>query len=99
MIKIKKGVNPVGTTQLIRQQVPTKFAWHKYNVIEVTGSGNFTPSEDGPIIWMELAEKNPGMLQQFISLPLSVFHQRVLPNEKADKFWEGKGAEVETGEV
>lgn len=87
-MKLKKGINPIGTAQLVRVQIKAGYTWHKYNVLEVTGDATNTPSQDSPIIWMELAEKNPGTLQQFISLPLSVFPQRVLPNDAGDKFWE-----------
>lgn len=87
-MRIKKGVNPVGTALLVRMQLKAGYTWHKYNVLEVTGDATNSPNQDGPIVWMELGEKNPGTLQQFISLPLSVFSQRVLPNGEGDKFWE-----------
>ena len=87
-MKLKKGINPIGTTQRVRMQFKAEYSWHRYNVLEVTGDANNTPNDGGPVIWMELAEKNAGTLQQFISLPLSVFPQRVQPNEAGDKFWE-----------
>ena len=93
MVKIKKGIDPIGTSQLIRMQLAGAYTWQQYKVIEVTGDATNTPNQDAPIIWMELAEKNPGTLQQFISLPLSAFgvgepNQRVMPLEGTDKFWE-----------
>jgi hypothetical protein len=92
MLKIKKDINPIGTFQLVRIQLAGGYTWHKYKVIEVTGNASNTPNQDSPIICMDLAEKNPGTLQQFISLPLSVFgvgepNQRVMPLEGTDKFW------------
>ena len=99
-IKLKKGINPIGTSLLVRMQVKAEYTWHKYSVLEVTGDATNTPNQDPPVIWMELAEKNPGTLQQFIGLPLSVFPQRVLPNEAGDKFWEGdKGSNLQADET
>lgn len=86
-LKIKKGVDPVGTTQLVRFQTNNEYYWHKYLVIEVTGAAENTPNQDSPVIWMELAERNPGTIPQFVSLPLSAFDQRVLCNTNEDKFW------------
>lgn len=92
MLKIKKYINPIGTFQVVRIQLAGVYTWHKYKVIEVTGDATNTPNQDAPTIWMELAEINPGTLQQFISLPLSAFgvgepNQRVMPLEGTDKFW------------
>ncbi len=81
-------------------QVKAEYTWHNYTVFEVTGDATNTPNQDPPIIWMELTEKNPGTLQQFISLPLSVFPQRVMPNEAGDKFWDGdKGSNLHQDET
>lgn len=93
MLKIKKHINPIGTFQLVRIQLAGGYTWHKYKVIEVTGNASNTQNQDSPIIWMELAEKNPGTLQQFISLPLSAFgvdgpNQCVMQRDWTDKFWE-----------
>lgn len=87
-IKIKKGFNPVLTFQLVRLQIAAAYEWHKYKVIEVTGAKQNEPNQDGAVIWMELAEKSNGLAQEYFSLPLSCFDQRVLPNTEADKFWE-----------
>lgn len=95
-MKLKKGINPIGTFQLIRMQLAGGYTWHKYKVIEVTGDDTNAPNQDGPTIWFELVEKNGGNLQQFFALPLSAFgvgkaEQRVMPLEGTDKFWdEGK---------
>lgn len=93
MATLKREIDPIGTFQLVRIQLAGGYTWHKYKVIEVTGDATNTPNQDAPIIWMELAEKNPGTLHQFISLPLSAFgvgepNQRVMPLEGTDKFWE-----------
>lgn len=92
MLKIKKDINPIGTFLLVRIQLSGGYTWQKYKVIEVTGNAINTPTQDSPIICMDLAEKNPRTLQQFISLPLSVFgegspNQRVIEFEETDKFW------------
>lgn len=87
-IKIKKGVNPVETFQLVRLQIAAAYEWHKYKVIAVTGAKQNEPNQDGAVIWMELAEKSNGRAQEYFSMPLSCFDQRVLPNTEADKFWE-----------
>jgi len=95
-MKLKKGISPIGTFQLIRMQLAGGYTWHKYKVIEVTGDSSNTPNQETPVIWFELSEKNGGNLQQFFVLPLSAFgvgtaDQRVMPLEGTDKFWdEGK---------
>ena len=88
MIRIKKEVNPVSIPVLVKFQVAARDAWHKYQIIEVTGDQKNAPNQDGPILWMELAEKNTGLLAQYISLPLSVFEGRVLPYGEMEPFWE-----------
>lgn len=87
-IKIKNGINPVGTFQLVRLQISADYEWHKYRVIAATGVAKNEPNQDGAVIWMELAEKSNGRAQEYFALPLSCFDQRVLPNIEADKFWE-----------
>ena len=94
-MRLRKDFNPVGTSQLIRLQLRGQFTWHKYTVLEVTGGKINMPNEGNPVIWMELAEKNGGTFQQFISLPLSVFGQRVLPLTEGDKFWEEVKSEMD----
>lgn len=89
MTKIKNGSNPAGKTVLVRCQVNGNFTWHKYNVLDVTGAQHNAPANGSPVVFMQLAEKNPeGRLQEYISLPLSAFGQRVLAESDTDKFWE-----------
>lgn len=88
MLKIKKGVNPVDTFQWVSKQVAAVSSYHRYKVIEVTGNKIYGPNADPPIIWMELAEKSTGMLEQIISLPLSCFPGRVKAVRDEDEFWE-----------
>ena len=92
-MKLKKGINRIGTENLVRMKLAGGYTWHQYKVIEVTGDATNTPNEGGPVIWFELAEKNGGNLQQFFSLPLSAFgvgepSQRVMPLEQSDRFWD-----------
>ena len=87
-IKIKKGRTPIGTFQLVRLQIAAAYEWHKYKVIAATGIAKNEPNQDGAVIWMELAEKSNGRAQEYFSLPLSCFDQRVMPNTEADKFLE-----------
>lgn len=89
MTKIKRGVNPAGKTVLVRCQVNGNFSWHKYNVLDATGHHDNLPANGSPVMYMQLAEKNPeGRLQEYIALPLSAFDQRVLAESDTDKFWE-----------
>ena len=85
-LKIKKDIDPKGTFQWVRKQVAAVFSDHRYKVIEVTGNKSHGPNTDPPIIWMELAEKSAGMVEQIISLPLSCFPGRVKPVSEEDEF-------------
>ena len=87
-LKIKKDIDPKGTFQWVRKQVAAVFSDHRYKVIEVTGNKSHGPNMDPPIIYMELAEKSTGMVEQLISLPLSCFPGRVKAVTDADEFWE-----------
>lgn len=95
MLRIKKGVDPVGTFQFVRKQVAAVYSDHRYKVIEVIGNKSHGPNTDPPIIYMELAEKSTGLLEQIISLPLSCFPGRVKPVFDTDEFWE----QIKTGTV
>ena len=64
--------------------------WHRYKVIGITGASTNVPNADSPTVFMELAERNPGHLQTFISLPISAFESRVLAESKEDYFWNPK---------
>lgn len=93
-MRIKKGADPIGTNHLVRMQSAALMTWHKYEVVAVTDAATNMPNEKDPVVFFELAEKNPGHLQQFFSLPLSAFPNRVVPNAESDKFWEEqKGAD------
>lgn len=87
-LKIKHGVSPIGTFQWVSKQVAAVSSYHRYKVIEVTGNKSHGPNADPPIIYMELAEKSTGMLEQIINLPLSCFPGRVKAVTDADEFWE-----------
>jgi len=80
--------DPIGTIQLVRMQLAGNFTWHKYRVIAATGLSKSAPSPDGPIIYMEAAERVSQGLDNFLTLPLSSFEGRVLCETKADKFWQ-----------
>lgn len=87
-MRIKKDINPVGTIQLVRLQNGGPYTWHKFKVIAVTGASSNTPSPDGPTVYMEVAERKQDWMQQYITLPLSAFDQRVIAESKDDLFWE-----------
>jgi len=88
-MRIKKSANTLKTHQLVRLRTGIgNWSWHEYQVHDVTGESENVPNQDTPIVWMELMEKNPGGLPQFVCLPLSSFGGRVMPKSKADKFWE-----------
>ena len=88
MVTLKNDFDPIGCTVLVRSQLAGAFTWHQFKVHAVTGADKNIPNPDGPTIHMEIAEKNRGGLQQFISLPLSAFDQRVLSLDATDQFWE-----------
>ena len=96
-MKIKKGVNPINTIQLLRLQHDGKFSWFRYRVYAVTGDATNAPNQDGPTIFMELADKHAGYPQQYMTQPLSFFSdaQRVLPESGADRFWKEEKSDVE----
>lgn len=85
---IKILSDPTGTFQLVRM-IATKgeATWHRYRVIATTGAATHAPSPDGSVVYLELAERNPGWLQSYISLPLTAFDSRVVAVSKDDKFW------------
>lgn len=99
-MNIKPNSNPIGTTQIVRSQsVDGGYNWHKYKVISITGHAPFAPNAE-PIVHMELVERQPGHLQQFVSLPLNAFDQRVMSNTPEDQFWTSpKGVELNQEEA
>jgi hypothetical protein len=85
-MKLKKGINPIGQKVLVKTQISGTITWHEYKVHTVTGADENVPNPDGPIIHMELNERNGIGVQQYISLPLSAFGSLCLPS--VDAFWE-----------
>jgi hypothetical protein len=86
MATLKKDIDPIGAKVLVKTQIRGTITWHEYKVHTVTGADENVPNPDGPIIHMELNEKNGISLQQYISLPLSAFPGLCRPSGAA--FWE-----------
>lgn len=87
-MKMNPNIEPVGTVQLVQSQLPGgRITWNRYHVIGVTGNAKHAPSADGPTIHMELGERQPGHLQQYLSMPLFLFDKRVMANTVEDQFW------------
>lgn len=85
-MKLKKDIDPIGKKVLVKTQIRGVITWHEYKVHTVTGADENVPNPDGPIIHMELNEKNGISLQQYISLPLSAFPG--LCQSSGVQFWE-----------
>lgn len=85
-MNLKKGIDPIGAKVLVKTQIRGVITWHEYKVHTVTGADENVPNPDGPIIHMELNEKNGISLQQYISLPLSAFPG--LCQASGIQFWE-----------
>ena len=94
-IRIKKGVNPVGTEHYASMQSgPTSITAY-YRVIAVTGVATHLPSEDEPVVYLRLNRKVARPVDTFISLPLSEFVSAFEQSTEGDIFWEdGKSVVV-----
>ena len=87
-IKIKKGVNPVGTEHYASMQSgPTSITAY-YRVISVTGTATNAPNEDEPVVYLRLNRKIARPVDTFINLPLSVFVSIFEQSTEGDIFWE-----------
>ena len=81
MVTLKDDFDPIGCTVLVRCKVNGEdFTWCEFKVHDMTGESI------SPILHMEVTEKEPG-LQQFLTLPLKSFDQRVFSLWPEDQFW------------
>lgn len=97
MIKIKKGVDPVGSSFHIASIADGgKITWHRYNVSSVTGNGNHIPTGDTVVhLEYDFSVRSGNACAPALSYPLSVFVERtkgekprIMPAELKDVFWE-----------
>lgn len=81
MVTLKDDFDPIGCTVLVRCKVNGEdFTWCEFKVHDMTGKIN------EPMLHMEVNEKQNG-LQQFLTLPLKSFDQRVFSLWPEDQFW------------
>lgn len=89
-VKLKKGINPVGTNHLLVMYGPSGAKQHKYRVRSVSGAEKHVPGIE-PILSLSYAGgKTDVYPQNYITLPLSVFVADAIPVEKSDIFWDVK---------
>jgi hypothetical protein len=88
-IKLKKGINPKGTTHDLVHYLGKERIKLRYKVTELLGVRGNMPS-DGAVIYLIYAGGPiPGCTpSQFYSAPLDVFIREAIPAEKEDFFWE-----------
>jgi hypothetical protein len=81
MITLKKDIDPIGCIVLVRCKVNGEdFQWSEFKVHDISNESI------SPLLHMEVNENEPG-LQQFLTLPLTSFDQRVFSLCPEDQFW------------
>ena len=91
-LKIKQGVEPIGT----EHHAPGRVVGSNiegagniyYKVHSVTGTNQFVPFGDEPLVWLRLNRKTGHDAPMACHLPLSLFVEFFEPTSEADVFWE-----------
>jgi len=96
MIKLAKGIDPVGTKFIIASMGEGgTVAGHEYRVIAVTGTSNHIPTAD-TVVHLEynFEQRSVSPCAPFLQIPLEVFVERIalsvpriMPVSKKDIFW------------
>ena len=87
-VKIKHGVDPIGTEHFIKMQTPQGLTEYKYRVHNATGLERHLPTSE-PVLYFEYHDvRKPDYPQRFFSLPLSSVHIFCRPETEGDQFWE-----------
>jgi len=87
-IKLKKGINPKGTTHDIPSYAGKTLVKLRYKVSALLGVAGNMPS-DGAVVYLTYAggPVPGGIVPPFQALPLEVFVKSAVPVEKEDFFW------------
>lgn len=81
MVTLKENFDPIGCAVLVRCKANGEdFRWCEFKVHDISNESI------SPMLHMEVNEKENG-LQQFLTLPLKSFDQRVFSLNPEDQFW------------
>ena len=87
-VKIKKGVDPIGTKHNIPTVANKEIVNLLYKVTYVSGASSWFAS-DKPIVYLVYAggPSSHGIVPSHLTIPLEVFAKHALPVTKTDIFW------------
>ena len=94
-IKIKHGVDPIGTEHFIKMQTPEGLTEYKYRLIAATGMDKHLPSSEPIFFFLYAGERQEVYPQRHLSLPLSIVHIYCAPVTEGDQFWEFEKQDAE----
>jgi len=102
-MKLKKGVNPVGTSFNIASMGDGgKITWHTYNVVRVTGASKHIPGIDTTLhLEYDFTKRSGNACAPFLSIHFDDFadrvemgNPRIIPVSETDIFWESIKSDV-----
>ena len=86
-IRINPNVNPFDTEHIFKLFSGNKPVEPIYRVLYVTPQHAFVPDAAEPVVYLRLSRKVGYAIDNFISLPLSVFVAVSMPFGDKDVFW------------
>lgn len=88
-MSIRLNKNAVNTSHVATIRIADKPHKVHYNIIAVHGLNTAVPNGNEPVVYLQASGRYAFPVQEYITLPLSIFITEFTPNNvKIDKFWD-----------